>query len=121
MNPIGYCVKERKKVEIAYAEEVTMSNGGKAIRGSCIDCGTPIYKIGKLSGDTLINKERKNLMEQRPAPALVTAAESISSNIKALIDNGGQWDLVEDRASDLAEIARYCRASSQGKLTAEID
>jgi hypothetical protein len=44
----GYCVKERKKVEIKDAKQVTMKNGRPAIQGFCPDCGTKIFKIGKL-------------------------------------------------------------------------
>jgi hypothetical protein len=47
--PEGYCVKERKKVEIQNAEQITMKNGRPAITGTCPDCGTKIFKIGKLS------------------------------------------------------------------------
>jgi hypothetical protein len=46
--PEGYCVKERKKVEIKDAKQVTMKNGRPAIQGLCPDCGTKIFKIGKL-------------------------------------------------------------------------
>jgi Domain of unknown function (DUF5679) len=46
--PEGYCVKERKKVEIKEAKQVTMKNGRPAIQGVCPDCGTKIFKIGKL-------------------------------------------------------------------------
>ena len=46
--PEGYCVKERKKVEIKDAKQVTMKNGRPAIQGTCPDCGTKIFKIGKL-------------------------------------------------------------------------
>ena len=35
----GYCVKERKKVEIKDAKQVTMKNGRPAIQGVCPDCG----------------------------------------------------------------------------------
>jgi hypothetical protein len=45
--PEGYCVKERKKVEIKDAKQVTMKNGRPAIQGVCPDCGTKIFKIGK--------------------------------------------------------------------------
>jgi hypothetical protein len=45
----GYCVKERKKVEIQDPKQVTMKNGRPAIQGVCPDCGTKIFKIGKLS------------------------------------------------------------------------
>jgi Domain of unknown function (DUF5679) len=44
----GYCVKERKKVEILNPQQVTMKNGRPAIQGTCPDCGTKIFKIGKL-------------------------------------------------------------------------
>ncbi len=44
----GYCVKERKKVEIKDPKQVTMKNGRPAIQGVCPDCGTKIFKIGKL-------------------------------------------------------------------------
>lgn len=44
----GYCVKERKKVEIKGPEQITMKNGRPAIQGTCPDCGTKIFKIGKL-------------------------------------------------------------------------
>jgi hypothetical protein len=37
--PEGYCVKQ-----------VTMKNGRPAIQGVCPDCGTKIFKIGKLEG-----------------------------------------------------------------------
>jgi hypothetical protein len=46
--PEGYCVKERKKVEIKDPRQVTMKNGRPAIQGACPDCGTKIFKIGKL-------------------------------------------------------------------------
>ena len=45
--PEGYCVKERKKVEIKDPQQVTMKNGRPAIQGTCPDCGTKIFKIGK--------------------------------------------------------------------------
>jgi len=45
----GYCVKERKKVEIKDPEQITMKNGKPAIRGTCPDCGTKIFRIGKMS------------------------------------------------------------------------
>jgi hypothetical protein len=46
--PTGYCVKERKKVEIVGPQQVTMKNGRPAIQGTCPDCGTKIFRIGKL-------------------------------------------------------------------------
>jgi hypothetical protein len=47
--PEGYCVKEKKKVEIQNPQQVTMKNGRPAIQGTCPDCGTKIFKIGKLT------------------------------------------------------------------------
>lgn len=41
----GYCVKCKTKREIAGAEEVTMKNGRKALKGKCSVCGTGMYKI----------------------------------------------------------------------------
>ena len=41
----GYCVKCKAKREMADAEEVTMKNGRKAMKGKCPDCGTGMYKI----------------------------------------------------------------------------
>jgi hypothetical protein len=46
--PEGYCVKEKKKVEIKDPKQVTMKNGRPAIQGTCPDCGTKIFRIGKL-------------------------------------------------------------------------
>jgi len=43
--PEGYCVKCKKKQEIKDAEEVTMKNGRKAIKGKCPVCGTGMYRI----------------------------------------------------------------------------
>ena len=37
--PEGYCVKERKKVEIKDAKQVTMKNGRPAIQGVCPTAG----------------------------------------------------------------------------------
>lgn len=45
----GYCVKERKQVVIQDPEEVQMKNGRPAITGTCPDCGTKIFRIGKLA------------------------------------------------------------------------
>ena len=45
--PEGYCVKERKKVEIKDAKQVTMKNGRPAIQGTCPDIVSNFFKIGK--------------------------------------------------------------------------
>ena len=42
--------KERKKVEIKDPQQITMKNGRPAIQGTCPDCGTKIFRIGKLNG-----------------------------------------------------------------------
>ena len=36
----GYCVKCKSKKEISDANEVTMKNGRKAMKGKCPSCGT---------------------------------------------------------------------------------
>jgi predicted RNA-binding Zn-ribbon protein involved in translation (DUF1610 family) len=44
----GYCVKEKKKVEIKDPQQVKLKNGRDAVSGTCPDCGTKIFKMGKL-------------------------------------------------------------------------
>ena len=41
----GYCVKCKAKKEIKDAKEVTMKNGRKALKGTCPNCGTGMYRI----------------------------------------------------------------------------
>lgn len=41
-----YCVKCRAKKEVSNPEQITMKNGKKAIRATCPDCGTKMFKIG---------------------------------------------------------------------------
>lgn len=41
----GYCVKCKAKKEMMNAEEITMKNGRKAMKGKCTDCGTKMFKI----------------------------------------------------------------------------
>ena len=41
----GYCVKCRAKSEMVEANEVTMKNGKKAMKGKCSKCGTGMFKI----------------------------------------------------------------------------
>jgi hypothetical protein len=43
----GYCLKDKKNVEIKNPQNITMKNGKPAITGTCPDCGTKIFKIGK--------------------------------------------------------------------------
>ncbi|MEM5798361.1 MAG: DUF5679 domain-containing protein [Candidatus Aenigmatarchaeota archaeon] len=41
----GYCVKCKKKVEIADGKEVKLKTGKKAIKGKCPKCGTTVFRI----------------------------------------------------------------------------
>ena len=43
----GYCLKDKMKVEIQNPQQITMKNGKPAVTGTCPNCGTKIYKIGK--------------------------------------------------------------------------
>jgi hypothetical protein len=43
----GYCVKDRKKVEMMNPHPVTLKNGTPATEGVCPDCGTKIFKISR--------------------------------------------------------------------------
>ena len=43
----GYCLKDKKKVEMKDQQPITMKNGKPATVGTCPFCGTKIYKIGK--------------------------------------------------------------------------
>ncbi len=47
MAVTGYCLKDKKKVEIKDPKQITMKNGKPATTGVCPECGTKIYKIGK--------------------------------------------------------------------------
>lgn len=42
----AYCVKCKRKVDIANAQTVTLKNKRKAVRGKCPRCGTTVFKIG---------------------------------------------------------------------------
>ncbi len=41
----GYCVKCKAKKEMKGAEEITMKNKRKAMKGKCPSCGTGMFKI----------------------------------------------------------------------------
>ena len=49
MAVTGYCLKDKKNVEIKDPQNITMKNGKPAITGTCPNCGTKIFKIGKSS------------------------------------------------------------------------
>ena len=46
---IGYCVKDKAKVEIVDPKGVTMKNGKPATRGTCPTCGGTVFVMGKTS------------------------------------------------------------------------
>ena len=43
----GYCVKCKAKREMQDPEAITMKNGRPATKGTCPECGTKMFKIGK--------------------------------------------------------------------------
>ncbi|HLF09040.1 MAG TPA: DUF5679 domain-containing protein [Dehalococcoidia bacterium] len=43
----AYCVKDRKTVEISNPVQVTLKNGRPAVQGTCPNCGTKVFRIGK--------------------------------------------------------------------------
>jgi predicted RNA-binding Zn-ribbon protein involved in translation (DUF1610 family) len=43
----GYCLKDKRKVEMMDPKPITMKNGKPATVGTCPNCGTKIYRIGK--------------------------------------------------------------------------
>ncbi len=45
----AYCFKCRSKHEISNPEEVVLKNGRPATRGTCPECGTKVFRIGKSS------------------------------------------------------------------------
>lgn len=42
----AYCMKCKKKVDVANPTEIVMKNQRKAIKGNCSVCGTTVFKIG---------------------------------------------------------------------------
>jgi len=43
----AYCMKCRKKVEVKNPQQVTLKNQRPAIQGTCPNCGTKVFRIGK--------------------------------------------------------------------------
>ena len=41
----AYCVKCKAKREVNNGSEVTMKNGRRALKGTCPECGTGMFKI----------------------------------------------------------------------------
>lgn len=44
----GYCVRDKKKVEIQDPKAEETKNGRPAIRGTCPECGGSIFRLGRL-------------------------------------------------------------------------
>ncbi|GIS96519.1 MAG: hypothetical protein CM1200mP23_3250 [Nitrososphaerota archaeon] len=42
----AYCVNENKR-EIKDPQETTLKNGRPAVKGTCPECGTNMFRIGK--------------------------------------------------------------------------
>ena len=42
----AYCVKCRQKQEIKDAKAIVMKNGRSAVQGTCVVCGTKVFRIG---------------------------------------------------------------------------
>jgi len=42
----GYCVKDKKMVEIKNPQKITMKNGRPATQGTCPSCGGKVTRIG---------------------------------------------------------------------------
>lgn len=44
----AYCVKCRKMVEVKSPQQVTLKNGRPAVKGTCPETGTTVFRIGKM-------------------------------------------------------------------------
>jgi len=44
----AYCLKCRAKREMRNPQQVTLKNGRPATKGTCPNCSTPMYRIGKV-------------------------------------------------------------------------
>ena len=44
----GYCVKCRVKRQMKDPKAITMKNGKPATQGTCPNCGTKMFRIGKV-------------------------------------------------------------------------
>lgn len=42
----GYCMKCKETRSIKGAENTVMKNGRPAVKGTCVKCGTGMFKIG---------------------------------------------------------------------------
>jgi len=44
----GHCMKCKTSRQMKDAKQVKMKNGRDAVKGTCIKCGTKMFKIGKM-------------------------------------------------------------------------
>jgi DNA-directed RNA polymerase subunit M/transcription elongation factor TFIIS len=44
----AYCMKCKKKTAMLNAREITMKNGRLAVQGNCEECGTQLFRMGRL-------------------------------------------------------------------------
>lgn len=44
----AYCVKCRKMVEMKNPQQVALKNGRPAVRGTCPETGTTVFRIGSM-------------------------------------------------------------------------
>ena len=44
----AYCFKCKKKVEIKNPKQITLKNNRLAVKSVCPNCGTKVFRIGKL-------------------------------------------------------------------------
>lgn len=47
--PLAYCFKCREKREIQTPEQVLLKNGRPALRGTCGECGTKLFRVLPMS------------------------------------------------------------------------
>jgi len=43
----AYCMRCREKREMKNPQSTKLSNGRTAVKGTCVKCGTKVFKIGK--------------------------------------------------------------------------
>ena len=51
-GPIGYCMREKRPVQISDPEPVTLSNGRTAIAGTCSTCGARVVALSVRAAPT---------------------------------------------------------------------
>ena len=111
--PEGYCVKERKKVEIKDPQQVTMKNGRPAIQGTCPDCGTKIFKIGKLEARACRGGRSPPTRQEPAADSGATDRRPYGADPPVA---GDEWRIrVEEWASTHAELAEAARADPRAQ------